>query len=223
MNTSEQQHSVDLNALSLFLQHPPTIPSSVNHAVSLDAMPGKCTKQTVAGDKPRTKLRADRGPILQDRLQYKLEKNKQRLKLQRDKEIEAIKSAAQGRLSSSSPTKLSETSANTTPMQQTSFSGLLSSLLQHQSGLYSGYHLPVLPSTSSDVPHSHTHLGGIPSMPFQLPPPHVPPSATVVLTKTRKPRELYKQKLKIPAVDKLREAYQEKERKRIDLFPLGKY
>ncbi|XP_072043300.1 LOW QUALITY PROTEIN: INO80 complex subunit D-like [Amphiura filiformis] len=211
LNSSPSEH-VDLNALSSLLLHQ-TPPSALNHhGTNFDA-DGKLTKQNHNGDKARTKSKSDKGSLLQDRLQHKLEKNKQRIRLQRDKEIEAR--AVQGRLAS--PTRHSPT-----PMQP-SFSGLLSSLLHHQSNLYSGYHLPVLPSSSSTmpgVPHSLTHLG-FPSMPFHLPPPLVPPSATVVLSNTRKPRELYKHKLKIPAVDRLRDAFQKEEKRRPDLFPLG--
>ncbi len=211
---SSPSEPVDINALSLLLHQ--SSPSAVNHHGTNVETDCKLTKQSQIVDKARTKSKTDKGSLVQDRIQHKLERNKQRMKLQRDKEIEAR--AMQGRLSS-------PTSQSPTPMQP-SFSGLLSSILHHHSNLYSGY-LPVLQQSSSSstipgVPHSHAHLGNYPSMPFHLPPPHVPPSATVVLTNTRKPRELYKQKLKIPAVDNLREAFQTEEKRKIDLFPLGK-
>lgn len=213
LNSSEP---VNLDALSLLIHQQQNSPSNGPSHTNFDSTDGKLITKQNGGDRSRTnKSKSDKGSLLQDRLQHKLEKNKQRIRMQRDKEIEAR--TAQARLLSS-PTRHSPTP---TPMQP-SFSGLLSSLLHHSS-LYSGYQLPVMPSTSSGVPHSHhAQLSGFPSMPFHLPSAHVPASATVVLTNTRKPRELYKQKLKIPHVDHLREAWQEEEKKKIDLFPLGK-
>ncbi|XP_038058198.1 INO80 complex subunit D-B-like isoform X2 [Patiria miniata] len=200
-------NSLTFNPLELLLRSSPHLPSVESANLPSAATHNGPDDGSAAGatEKPKKKSRS-RQSSLQDRMRDKLEKNKVRLKLQRERELQArLQQAAKPQ---------SPDQCTTSPAPSL---GTPSSSLSHPS-LFAdfGDHLPSMPP---HLAHSKTKADTA-NLPFAVT--NLPPlSASVVQAQTKKPRTLYTKKLGLKSLDNLREIYQHEEERRLDLFSLG--
>ena len=151
-------------------------------------------------NRTKTKRRKD-GTTLQERLQEKLERNKQRLRQQREKAMLA---------------KASRHKSHDKLGSQASPS-LLESEVQYNSSYLDGHKL------LSGAPPLVEGKGRVPSVPCpQLSQRSPIPREAFVKLQQKHPRDLFARKLDSPAVDQLRGRLQHEEEENTDLFSLGK-
>ncbi|XP_041460389.1 INO80 complex subunit D-like isoform X2 [Lytechinus variegatus] len=152
--------------------------------------------------KTKSKRRKD-GSTLHERLQEKLERNKQRLRQQREKEMLA---------KSMQHTPFS----NAATLEHTN-NLLDSGVVQYKNSSYldSQKYLPLMPPLVEGK-------GRVPSLPWPQIPQHLSsPREAFVKLQRKHPKDLFARKLDSPAVDLLRERLQQDEDERTDIFPLG--
>ncbi|XP_033624508.1 INO80 complex subunit D-like [Asterias rubens] len=199
-------HALSRNSLELLLR--------ASHSGSLEStiLPHSATANDgldndFVAEKPRKKSRS-RQSSLQDRMRDKLEKNKVRLKLQRDQELQARLQQV---------TKSSQSPSQRTTSPASSLGAPSSSLSQPPLFADLSDHLPTMPP---HVTHSKAKVDTGPNLPFAVT--NLPPlSASVVQAQTKKPRTLFTKKLGLKSLDSLRDIYQAEEEKKLDLFSLG--
>ncbi|XP_071943507.1 INO80 complex subunit D-like [Antedon mediterranea] len=59
------------------------------------------------------------------------------------------------------------------------------------------------------------------SKPFHIPPPYLPPNVPILQARPKRPRQVFIEKTDIEEVDKLKDLYRAEEHRNLDLFPLG--
>ena len=189
----------ELNDLSLMCRsRPPDFASAVIGADNL-TLHSNSVERAI---KTKSKRRRD-GSTLHERLQEKLERNKQRLRQQREKEILA---------KSMQHTQFT----NAASLEHTN-NLLDSGVAQYKNSSYldSQKFLPLIPPLVEGK-------GRVPNLPWPQMPQHISsPREAFVKLQRKHPRDLFARKLDSKAVDLLRERLQLDEDERTDIFPLG--
>ncbi|XP_022088477.1 INO80 complex subunit D-like [Acanthaster planci] len=203
-DTEVNDNSLTVDSLELLLRSSPHLP--VAETVNLPPVAARDSPEDGGTtEKPKKRSRS-RQSTLQDRMRDKLEKNKARLKLQRDRELQA-RLQQPGKPQSPDQCTTSPAPSLATPSSSLSQPSLFTDFSDH------------LPSMPPHLAHSKTKADTT-NLPFAVT--NLPPlSASVVQAQTKKPRTLYTKKLGLKSVDSLREIYQKEEERRLDLFSLG--
>ncbi|XP_033099630.1 INO80 complex subunit D-like isoform X2 [Anneissia japonica] len=197
-NVSSPEAALHVNSIvAHLLSLPPKKPLGNSHT---DTPAGSTADNGKTKVKTKSRNKSDVRSKAQEKFYDKLEQNKVRLHLQRQKEIlERAKKLKQPSKSSPFSAKLETLPPFRTFQEQpntNSQSNLCSSLLKDAK-----------PQNSSKS--------------FHITPAYLPPNVPILQARPKRPRQVFIEKTGVEEVDKLKDIYRAEEHKNLDLFPLG--